>query len=97
MSRRQTKQWLAELHPIQFGMVWRAFSNQHHSQAGWMQVEILKRFPELTKWVDDLEDPEALIARPPTHDDDRGGQMINEPPGHLDNRSAKRPERHPSK
>ncbi|UQZ90542.1 hypothetical protein C4J81_15530 [Deltaproteobacteria bacterium Smac51] len=83
-SKKETKEWLLSLHPHMFSNLWGAYTSESHARRGWLQIEIIERFPEFIKWVSTHEDPQSLSENFSSYRDEDGGISIHEPPAKFD-------------
>ena len=54
------KNWASSLRPINFKSLWDEYWNWQEARRGWLQVEIIERFPEFIKWLEQRHDPLRL-------------------------------------
>lgn len=45
------KDWVSDLTPDEFEALWDEFREEKEARRGWLQVEVIKRFPEFVEWV----------------------------------------------
>jgi transcriptional regulator with XRE-family HTH domain len=56
-----TKNWASGLGSVDFKVLWDEYWNEQEARRGWLQVEVIKRFPEFLEWLESRPAP----LRPP--------------------------------
>ena len=51
------KKWASSLGPIDFKSLWDEYWNEQEARRGWLQVEVIKRFPEFIEWLEQRQAP----------------------------------------
>ena len=74
------RSWVSRLEYHDFAQLWDMYrSAGGKAQSGWVQVELIKRFPEFIQWVNQLEDPRELLGRKLQDYEEDQGHTIHEP------------------
>jgi len=52
-----TKNWASSLGPVDFKSLWDEYWSEQEARRGWLQVEVIKRFPEFIEWLEQRQAP----------------------------------------
>ena len=51
------KNWASNLGSVDFKSLWDEYWSEQEARRGWLQVEVIKRFPEFIEWLEQRQDP----------------------------------------
>ena len=56
-DKQITEEWAMALNTADFEGLWGEYRRETEARRGWLQIEVIKRFPEFIEWLEQRQDP----------------------------------------